>query len=595
MSRFGINSGAPNAQLSEMTVGDYANGMPSIRLGVLFRTLLKQFLWIIPLTIIGSILIFLATSGIKRTYKGEGQIMVQLGAEYVYQSVDGAAQTQNLLLTPDIISLNEVALMKNSAVINQVIGEMKSHPNFAPKEFQKIEMASNEMELKEAQLKLYQTVENSFLVAPRPKSSVIDVAYKHEDGEVAVQTLEKLILAYIDHRKTIFVEGSGDIISGQRATTEDQLQLTETAIQAFLRKNGISNFESESKGATERTEKMRADLNLLRAQLVESETALATVEAQLRQTPSEINLYVDDRAAQRVAQAELEMKQLLAKYLPSSDPVRTKQAEIDQLKSLQDANSGKAVGGRRVGPNTVHQALMTRRNMLQSTADAQREKEFALSQQLRAVDSKVKKLQRLLPQYQSLIRERDTLDIRLKGYTNKEQEALINQQKQATESENVRVIAWPELPRKGRNMGKIYWALGTVGWAFTLFMMALIKVFLDPKLYADPAARMRGQSQTYNTTPEPAMASYAVPSGYTPDTHIPEPVPAPTYPERYNPTSPEVATYDNYQSNPYAPQPVQAYADGSTAHDIYANPYDQSGYNPAAVPVLGTVPSSETS
>ena len=52
----------------------------------------------------------------------------------------------------------------------------------------------------------------------------------------------------------------------------------------------------------------------------ETETALATVENQLRATPKEINLYVDDRASARISQAELELKQLLAKYLPTSDP-----------------------------------------------------------------------------------------------------------------------------------------------------------------------------------------------------------------------------------------------------------------------------------
>ena len=126
-----------------------------------------------------------------------------------------------------------------------------------------------------------------------------------------------------------------EIVTQRRQETEEQLKANERKLSRFLAANSVSDFESEQKGASKRTEDLRASLNTLQAELVATERSLASVENQLRVTPETINLYVDDRASNRIAQAELELKQLLAKYLPTSRPVMQKQEEIRQLRSLQ--------------------------------------------------------------------------------------------------------------------------------------------------------------------------------------------------------------------------------------------------------------------
>ena len=483
--------------------------MPNIRLGEMLKSFGRQLIWVVPLFFIGAVVAWKATEDFKRTYTGEARVLVQIGDEYVYQPINGQPGQAGLSLTADTIALNEVGIIKNSEIIEQVFGEMTSGKyakRFDPQGMKKLREAGNDEQKKiEARSEMLFTMDRAFMVAPRPKSSIIDLAYRHEDGEVAVETLKALILAYQSYRRQIFVEGSVDIISERRKETERQLSQNERAIARFLQKNNISDFVSEQGGVRKRTEELRASLNLLRAQMSETETALATVEAQLRQTPREINLYVDDRASARVSQAELELKQLLAKYLPTSDPVRQKQTEIAELKSLQASNGGKATGGRRVGPNTVYQELLTRRNTLQATADSYREKEFTVQRQLDSADNKVRRLTMLSPDYASLLREQETLGERLKNYNAKEQEALVNQQQAESTNENVKVISWPKFPNKGTNT-RLLAAFGAMfAWGLTLFMLALLRVFLDPRLYAAPPSGRQGQVK-----PEP---------GY-----IPEPV-----------------------------------------------------------------------
>ena len=624
------SSYAPRA--ADLTVGDYANGMPNIRLGEMLKSFGRQLIWVVPLFLIGSLIAWKATENFKRTYTGDARILVQIGDEYVYQPVTGQATQAGMTITADTIALNEVGIIKNDEIISKVHGIMMSGEyasRFDPKGMKKLRKAKD-ADKAAVKSEMYRKMHKAYSVSPRPKSSIIDLSYKHEDGAVAVATLKELIAAYKVRRQEVFIEGSADIIAQRRKDTESQLNKNERAIARFLKQNNISDFTSEQGGVRKRTEELRAALNLLRAQMSEAETALATVENQLRQTPKEINLYVDDRASARISQAELELKQLLAKYLPTSDPVRQKQTELAELKSLQNSYGGKAAGARRVGPNTVYQALLTRRNTLQANADSYREKEFTLQRQLDSADSKVRRLTALSPSYASLLRERETLSSRLKNYNAKEQEALVNQEQQAeATNQNVKVISEPKFPSKGRNTRLLAAAGAMFAWGLTLFMLALLRVFLDPRLYVapgprhgammvpqgdyipEPVAPYTPEQTPYAPAAQPAAAQYSPPiyapeTGQTVSEYVPMPADTAQAHAQQNYAQPAYepsyadAAHMQYSQNPvYQDQQVPQtqydpnayaqtsydpvpYTEGSAAVDMYSNPY-LTGQNAGAL------------
>ena len=569
---------------ADMTVGDYANGIPNIRLGEMVKSLFRQLPWVVLLFLLGAPVFWYLTKDFKRTYSGEGTIMVQLGDEYVYQPVAGSGATSSLLQTPDTITLNEVAIIKNPEVMDRVLGEMMSRPGgvtrFAPDIARKLNRPTDTLEYQLAYMELRRKMDKEFAVAARPKSSIIDLAYKHEDPQLAVSTLNALMDAYMSYRRTVFVEGAGDLIAQRREDTEKQLKAVDRQISAFLAGNRISDFDSEQKGASKRTEDLKASLNAERAKIAETEKALAVVEDQLRGLPATINLYVDDRASNRIAQAELELKQLLAKYLPTSDPVQQKQREIAELRDLQRANNGEAQGGRRVGPNPVYQTLLTRRNTLQSTANSLREKEFTLQRQLDSVDGKLARLTKLSPSYNDLIRERETLTNRLKTYLSKEQEALINQQQAEASAENVREIARATYPIKGRNMRALAFAIAMLLWGFTLAMLALFRVFADPRLYATPP----GARTRYVETEEPMVRHDPIPEPVEPY------APATPMPDEYAPAATNEPAQE-WQAQEWQPQQAWATDANVYAVDACGQPlqpdYAQQGYVQAGYDAYG--------
>ena len=577
-------SASQSPRMGDLTVGDYANGMPNIRLGEMFKSLMRQLPWVLILLAIGSYAVYQATKDLKRVYSGHGSILVQLGEEHTYNPVGQSADGNGLTTTIDTITLTEAALMKNDDVIQEVIGIMApplgggnfsnspEQNKFNKEAFTKINQAAqanDEWARRDAVMKLRRDVAESYSVMPRAKSSVIDVVFKHEDPDIAVATTNAFINAYIEKRKRVYDEASGGIITERREATEKQLNQNERAISSFLRKNDIGDFESEQTGLRERTEDLKASLNGTRASIAETEAALAQVEDQLRGTAQTIDLYVDDRAAQRVSQAELELRQLLAKYLPTSDPVRQKQTELDELRALQNSYNGRASGGRRVGPNPTHQTLTESRNELAATADSLREREFTQQRQLNSADAKVRKLASLSPAYQNLLRERETLKSRLDSYNSKEQEAEIDASQHASEAENITVISEAEYANKGRNMQKWAWLGGTAAWGFVLFFIAMIRVFLDPRLYAVPgAAKM---------VPMPHVMDDMDPM------HAPveEPIYAPVHEPLHSPIPEAVPAYDPGQQplapNPYEAQPVYGSSQGTQSYP-QTGAYDPNNY-----------------
>lgn len=548
-----------------------ANGMPNIRISQIPSSFIKQLPWMVPALLVMTVASWWFTKDIKREYMADGSIFVQPGREHVYDPVSGNTNA-GINITADQITLTEASIIKNPSTVNTVIHKMIASEEeggvggkvFAPKLYAKWVEASP-TDRPDRWNDIVKSVNKSFVVMPKAKSSIIDLVYKHENGTVAVQTLDAFLAAYQDIRKDIFVSEATGQIEEQLTLAQEQLAVVDKKIQRILNRNDISEFTSEQTGVQKRSETLRTEMNTLRGNIAGVEAALAATEDQLRQTPETIDLQVDDRASQRLAQANLERRQLLAKYLPSSMVVRNKEAEITEIQSQIRANGGKPAGGRRVGPNTVYQALMTQRNTYQAQADSYREREIILQAQLNAAVGKVKHMRELGPVYQNLLREKTTLEERVKGLNAKEQAALAAKQQQDAQMANVKIISPPITPRKGRNMRKVMFALGVLASMFTVFMLALLRVFTDPNLYG-PGTGTRNRAglapvaaPDYNQGYDANYGQeYAPDYGYAQPAPIPEAVPG--YGEPY-PQQPEYApAATQYAPQHYeAPQEPQAY------------------------------------
>ena len=229
------------------------------------------------------------------------------------------------------------------------------------------------------------------------------------------------------------------------------------------------------------------------------------------------------------------------------------------------------------------------------------------------------------------MREQDALAERLKIYNAKEQEALVNQEQAESTNENVKVISWPKTPTKGINTRLYAFAGASFAWGLTLFMLALLRVFLDPRLYAapgpgrgavrmpepdyipEPIAPKMPNVASVATAAQPAAAVYEAEAYHQPvyDTASQEQWSQQAYAttqdasgqeyyaqapydaaamEAYNqaPSYQDLPQQMQYDPNAYAQagydqsQTATPYMDGTAAVDMYSNPY-LSGQSAGAI------------
>ena len=137
MTDYGQNNGGNG---SGLTVGDYANGMPNIRLSQIPASFARQLPWMLPAIGLMVYASWHFTKDIKRQYVAEGRIMVKLGPEHVYDPTTGN-KNSGITITSDQVVLTEIGIIKNSDIIDQVINQMIASPatggvggeKFAPK------------------------------------------------------------------------------------------------------------------------------------------------------------------------------------------------------------------------------------------------------------------------------------------------------------------------------------------------------------------------------------------------------------------------------------------------------------------------------
>ena len=219
--------------MGDLTVADYANGMPNIRLGEMFKSFFRQLPWVLPLFAIGAFIAWKTTEDFKRTYTGDSRVLVQFSDDYAYSSITQNSQNSGLSQTIDTVTLTEASLMKHGQIIQDVIDEI-GVSRIAPEAWEKVQNAPNELERDIAVMELRTEVGDSYLVMPRAKSQIIDVAFKHEDPRIAVDATNAFVRAYMNSRKGVFDFGAYEKITERREATEEQLNANERAIAASV-------------------------------------------------------------------------------------------------------------------------------------------------------------------------------------------------------------------------------------------------------------------------------------------------------------------------------------------------------------------------
>jgi polysaccharide biosynthesis transport protein len=277
--------------------------------------------------------------------------------------------------------------------------------------------------------------EERLTVEPVKRSRLIEVTFESNDPNVAAQVVNTLTSAYIDanlEARWQAAQKASDWLSQQLLGMKAKLEKSEDELQKYGRGNGLLFLETE-KGTSEnivvqRLRELQQELTKAQADRYAKESLYRLLE---ERNYAELPGVFDNKLIQdlttRLADLQRDQSRLAANFNPSYPRVKELQSQIDESKTMLDAERARAAGG----IANDYKAAVSHEEMLQ--------KAFTV-QERQANDIAGKSVQ-----YNILKREADTNKQLYVGLLEKLKETGVSSSLKAT---NIRVVDPAYPPKK---------------------------------------------------------------------------------------------------------------------------------------------------
>jgi uncharacterized protein involved in exopolysaccharide biosynthesis len=418
-----------------------------------------------------------ASLAMKKSYQAYSSLVVQLGEEYVYNprvgdAGRGAAAAAGQIMQSELEILGS-ATVKERAL--QRIGLARLYPKLGAA-YAKAGRAQQRL-IWGAAIKAMGT---SLKIESAPETSVVRLAFTHEDPILAAQALNTLVEEYMDYRKTVLVGGDAGVLDEQRRLFEDRLRAADAEYQAFLAESGIGDFDTEKASLAQVYGALLTERYAIQAQLSEAEGRFSVTSRQAAAAPPEIGLYqdADPTAGAKLTALRVDRQDLLSRYRPDSQPVREIDQKIAALQALISGGGAVGVAARRVGVNPVYQSLQTEKNQLEAQAASLRRRQASVIADLAQVSARRQQLTALEPRYQDLVRQREVLAANVRSFNAREQESQAARAIALGGEDNIRVVQRAFAPTKGTSLRKAVIAAAFLFAAFTALCAGLLRILL---------------------------------------------------------------------------------------------------------------------
>lgn len=434
--------------------------------GLLFRELLLMIVVFAVLFALGAA----AVLTLKKTYTAHASVFAGVGQEYVYQPRVGTAE-RGQAPGAEQVAQAEAAILDSQEVKRRAVRAL------GPRTFQGAKGSTAPEAKQEADA--VKALSDALSVSASPLSPVIGVSYESDDAELSARVLNTVIDQYLAYRREVFQDRATPAIQTQRRLFQDELAQADQAYEQFLASNAIGDFATARATLAATYQTTFAERLSVQAQLDQARQRLATLSAQLAQTPAEIALQQDlNVAAQdQILQLRTERENLLSRYRPDAQPVRDIEARIAQLQAY--VGTGTAVGTRdvRTGPNPVWIELETTRINTQAERDALAARLSVLDRQVADIRARQARLTQLESENAALAGQREVLTASIREFQQRETQSRASSQLVRAGADNVTVIERAQPPTRGTSLKAPLMIAAFLLAGFTALCVGLLRIF----------------------------------------------------------------------------------------------------------------------
>jgi uncharacterized protein involved in exopolysaccharide biosynthesis len=455
----------------------------------------RKFLMLAIFTVVFSVTMA-GVLTLKKTYFARGKILVQFGEEYIYNPIVGTAG-QGTAFSADQMIQAEVGFITSNELKERVlnkIGLRRLYPKLAM-----------ELEMDPAKRAIIHgaalhELEKGLGAFTAPNQPLVNVTFRHNNPVVARDVLQAFIEEYQVYRREVLLDTDQGGFEAEQNSSEKSLQAVNKDLERFLARNGIGDFVAERTAMGARIALLRDQLLSAELRRQEIESALPATATKLAQTPKTVEQYTDDTSSGQLDSLRLEREQLLAKYLPTSSPVREIDARIVRMEQYMKKSGGASTGTKRIGVNTIYQSLLSSKLALETEQKSNAARISVLKSQIAKINTRQRQFQKLFPQYQRLASRAKIMETNYEQFASREQEMKTRRNLAALQSDNIRVIERPTLPVKGKSMKRpatiaafLFAAFTAISVGLFAALLTIIKMPAPAKPEVRPAARKTGR------------------------------------------------------------------------------------------------------
>jgi uncharacterized protein involved in exopolysaccharide biosynthesis len=451
-------------------------------------------------------------------YKSQASILLLPSREYVYSQEVGA-NVNTLNMTSEEFVLSEAEMFKDRRLIRRTLEDVGIARLYPPlgKQLDDIRLPlwkdwlidveqglvgfDGQLErrkaLEDAKLALIDAAVTRFQknlkVWTVKDANVISLSFNHKDPVQAADALSSLVGLYQEQRRRIYSQMRSGMFMAQRNRYADRLADMEREIANFKLSNDISAFADQKSLLVRQKAELSASRIDAETKLREVVGRLEAVRKKIAQVPAEVlnyqeNMVEDSASAARNSLVSLEARrtELLTKFRPDSQYVKDLNEQVKAMRELRDSSPPMLSHRRQVARNPVLEELEMENAKRSADAASLNNRLQSLKEQEGLVDAQLRNYDRLESTFNSLTINRAILEENFKTYSQKVEEALIQEEMDRQKMDNVRVIEEPEAPRQGVNMFKILTLLsmilgGVLAMATALLRHYLRQTFLSPQ------------------------------------------------------------------------------------------------------------------
>ena len=225
--------------------------------------------WLMLLVFMSVFLIGLVITMILPTrYTANTRLLVRPGLEYAANPAIGQA-APGVLLQQEAVIQTEAELARSPEVATRAIDGMglaRLYPDLA-----KAKLRARDRGAYVIDQEALDVFARDLDVASTPGSSILYIAYAHQDPALAAATLNRVVTEYLAYRQEVMSGTGAAGLTEQRDVIEGRLAEADKALRDFLTMNNLSDFDAETDAARKQFADISDELAKVQVSLRESD------------------------------------------------------------------------------------------------------------------------------------------------------------------------------------------------------------------------------------------------------------------------------------------------------------------------------------